>query len=483
MYFFALKYTKNKEDALDVVQNAFMAAYCTIGTLQRAEAFHSWLCGIVYNQCLKVYRRREKLVFTGNNESILNDLKEEAEYAIPGMEAEKRDRQRWMSDIIEALPREQSATILMFYYQQKSVSEIAEIMGCAAGTAKSRLTYGRKAIKKKIDDLSVKHGMEIYSGGIGPQVTETLEFMATESIMSLDDAHGILMHILNGSKPDKSSSKEKDPSGLSAATGVYASLIAKFAALVAVLALGVVSFYFLFGGSYISGDENQPFAPADLETAAPEASEYSEEPTQSPRAILDEMTERPPDMPTPLPTASPTEPLPVVAPSETPSPTEAPTPVPTATVSPSPTKAPTPVPTATASPSPTEAPAPDPTATASPSPDPTATASPTPLPTATTAPTESPTPSPIPSPTTEPTPSPTPEPTASPIPEPTPSPTPEPTLAPPSEEPTDPPAPTAPPTEEPTPPPSEAPTQEPSPEPSEEPTMDPRDEEVWFPID
>ena len=70
-----------------------------------------------------------------------------------------------MQDILSALPEEQRLCILMYYYEELSVGEIAEALECSTGTVKSRLNYARKFIKIKVEELE-KQGTKLY--GIAP---------------------------------------------------------------------------------------------------------------------------------------------------------------------------------------------------------------------------------------------------------------------------------------------------------------------------
>ena len=61
-----------------------------------------------------------------------------------------------LTNMINKLPREQRITIFMFYYEELSVKEIAEIMDCSEATVRSRINYARKALRKQVDELENK---------------------------------------------------------------------------------------------------------------------------------------------------------------------------------------------------------------------------------------------------------------------------------------------------------------------------------------
>ena len=79
-----------------------------------------------------------------------------------------REKQRLLADIIDKLSAEQKFCVQYFYYEEMSVNEIAEVMGCSTGTVKSRLNYARKSIKDAVIELDVKHGTRLYSLASAP---------------------------------------------------------------------------------------------------------------------------------------------------------------------------------------------------------------------------------------------------------------------------------------------------------------------------
>ena len=62
-----------------------------------------------------------------------------------------REKQRLLAEILDNLSTEQKLSVQYFYYEEMSVNEIAELMGCSTGTVKSRLNYARKSIKSSVE--------------------------------------------------------------------------------------------------------------------------------------------------------------------------------------------------------------------------------------------------------------------------------------------------------------------------------------------
>ncbi len=73
-----------------------------------------------------------------------------------------------MQDMLNNLPAEQRTAMLLYYYEKLSVGDIAAIQGATVGTVKSRLNYGRKAVKQQVEDYEKKNNVKLHSVSILP---------------------------------------------------------------------------------------------------------------------------------------------------------------------------------------------------------------------------------------------------------------------------------------------------------------------------
>lgn len=169
-YAVAFQIMKNKEDAQDVLQEAYISAFKNMNSLKDKEKAGAWINQIVANRCKDWLRKKNPALFTDMGsedndtdyeESLLNENQE----FMPEESIDYEDTKRIMQDILSALPEEQRLCILMYYYEELSVGEIAEALECSTGTVKSRLNYARKFIKTKVEELE-KQGTKLY--GIAP---------------------------------------------------------------------------------------------------------------------------------------------------------------------------------------------------------------------------------------------------------------------------------------------------------------------------
>lgn len=156
------------EDAEDMTQEVLLKIYNSIGSLKEPEKFTSWAGSIAARHCINERRRNPKdLQFAEDEEghSFLDYIEELDQQKVPDAAMDNAETRRMITELIDALPEAQRVCTYLFYYDQMSVKEIAEVLGVSENTVKSRLNYARKAIKEGVEDYE-KKGVKLY--GLSP---------------------------------------------------------------------------------------------------------------------------------------------------------------------------------------------------------------------------------------------------------------------------------------------------------------------------
>lgn len=142
----------NEEDANDVAQETFIKAFSQLDKLEDKGKFKQWVFRIANNKCLDLLRHNKVIQFDSiDAEESTFELPDKSKSA-DEIVMEKETSQLLMS-IIEKLPIEQRTTVFLFFYQDYSVKEIAQMYGCSENTVRSRLNYAKKFMAKEIDKL------------------------------------------------------------------------------------------------------------------------------------------------------------------------------------------------------------------------------------------------------------------------------------------------------------------------------------------
>lgn len=137
--------------AEDLVQEAFLRVLRAIGQYRYPRPFKPWLYAIAVNLARDYFKRAD----TRHNERPGDDAPFWAELA-GGAPPEEgvlvEDEARRVAAAIAALPAHQREAVILRYYQEFSLAEIAEALAIPVGTVKSRLTLGLRRLKERLED-------------------------------------------------------------------------------------------------------------------------------------------------------------------------------------------------------------------------------------------------------------------------------------------------------------------------------------------
>ena len=157
---------KNEDDAQELLQETYLQAYRSLDKLENVNGIFAWIGAIAYNQGMKVFRKKKEVLLDEDGQGLF-EVQETADVStLPGHEMELKETADIVKDIIEELPDVQRAVITAYYYDEMSVSKIAELMGTSTGTIKSRLNYARKHIQESVEAKEKQMGIKLHSVSI-----------------------------------------------------------------------------------------------------------------------------------------------------------------------------------------------------------------------------------------------------------------------------------------------------------------------------
>lgn len=153
-------------DAEDIVSDSFMEAIEHIGDLKNNAFFSTWLHSIAKNKVFTIKQKEKRYArvdySTGDGDEQNDGLDlayaEAAEYhgdtvMLPEDYAASEEIKQILADTINSLNPDQRDAIYLYYYKNRSVSEIARQTGVNENTVKSRLSLARKYMERKLKDL------------------------------------------------------------------------------------------------------------------------------------------------------------------------------------------------------------------------------------------------------------------------------------------------------------------------------------------
>ncbi len=171
VYYFALKTVKDEALAADITQETFVTIFQNLSTLNDPVAYPAWSRQITYRHCLQHLKKQNRETLVDDNEdgsNLFDAIEEDRTEFIPEENLDKEDFKKTILKIVDGLPQDQRTAVILYYYDELSVKEIAQIQGVSEGTVKSRLNYARKAIKASVESYEKKHNVKLHCAGVLP---------------------------------------------------------------------------------------------------------------------------------------------------------------------------------------------------------------------------------------------------------------------------------------------------------------------------
>ena len=160
------RFLKTGADAEDMTQEVLLLLYTKLDTLKEPAAFWGWLGRLTANRCKNALTRTHAdlpIFEDGEGNSVLDAVESGDRTAVPEEAFDNAETARMIGGIVDALPGAQRDCVLLYYYDEMSVKEIAEVLGASENTVKSRLNYARKTIKENVLDYEKKQGIRLHS--------------------------------------------------------------------------------------------------------------------------------------------------------------------------------------------------------------------------------------------------------------------------------------------------------------------------------
>jgi RNA polymerase sigma-70 factor (ECF subfamily) len=143
VYRFVLRLTGNTSLAEEIVGDAFLSVWQQAGTFQAKCRVSTWLLSIARHKALSVLRRRSEVQLDGDMMATMADPRDDAETVL-----DREDRSKLIRKCLTQLSPAHREIIDLVYYHEKSVEEVARIVGAPKSTVKSRMFYARSHMAK-----------------------------------------------------------------------------------------------------------------------------------------------------------------------------------------------------------------------------------------------------------------------------------------------------------------------------------------------
>lgn len=160
VWFTCVSLLKDEENAKDIMQETYITAFLKLDTLKDEEKFCGWLTAIATNKSKN--KLKGKVEYQIDDEVLIAET-ETDELMLPEEYINKAEKRKVLLQIIEdTLSFNQYQVVLMFYFNELSIAEIAQALEISEGTVKSRLNSSRAKMKTAIEDYENKSGDKLH---------------------------------------------------------------------------------------------------------------------------------------------------------------------------------------------------------------------------------------------------------------------------------------------------------------------------------
>ena len=148
----AFKVLKDKDEAEDAAQEAFIRAYHSLKKFNRKSRYSTWLFRIVYNTSISMLRKKKY-------DDSFEINKFESLHTHEENKLEEKDRQHFINEAVNALNEIDRSIITLFYLQEYNLEEIGKIISMSPNNIKVRLHRARKKLAENLNRILPKESL------------------------------------------------------------------------------------------------------------------------------------------------------------------------------------------------------------------------------------------------------------------------------------------------------------------------------------
>jgi RNA polymerase sigma-70 factor, ECF subfamily len=153
VYRFVLRMVRNQATTEDLISEVFLDVWRQANRFEGRSAVSTWLLAIARFKALSVLRRRPEEELDEEKAAAIEDASDNPEMAV-----QKKDKSELLRKCLTSLSADHREIIDLVYYHEKSIEEVAEIVGIPENTVKTRMFYARKKLGELLKAAGVERG-------------------------------------------------------------------------------------------------------------------------------------------------------------------------------------------------------------------------------------------------------------------------------------------------------------------------------------
>ncbi len=153
VYRFVLRLVRNEATAEDLISEVFLDVWRQAGKFEGRSAVSTWMLGIARFKALSVLRKRPEEELDDETTERIEDHADDPEVALA-----KKDKAAVLRECLSKLSADHREIVDLVYYPEKSVEEVAGIVGIPEATVKTRMFYARKKLSELLKEQGIDRG-------------------------------------------------------------------------------------------------------------------------------------------------------------------------------------------------------------------------------------------------------------------------------------------------------------------------------------
>jgi RNA polymerase sigma-70 factor (ECF subfamily) len=153
VYRFVLRLVRNEATAEDLISEVFLDVWRQAGKFEGRSAVSTWMLSIARFKALSALRRKPEQELDDETAAAIEDQADDPEVTLA-----KKDKGAALRHCLTALSAEHREVVDLVYYHEKSVEEVARIVGIPEATVKTRMFYARKKLSELLKEQGIDRG-------------------------------------------------------------------------------------------------------------------------------------------------------------------------------------------------------------------------------------------------------------------------------------------------------------------------------------
>ncbi len=154
LYRYLVRQLRNEAIAEEVMNEVYLAVWQNAARYEARSAPMTWMLSIAHNKAISTLRKRRET--SGVDQEATEQIADESD--TPEVISQKLDKAQAIRACVNQLSADHRSVMDLVYYQERSVSEVAEIMGVPEATVKTRMFYARKKLSELLLAAGVDRG-------------------------------------------------------------------------------------------------------------------------------------------------------------------------------------------------------------------------------------------------------------------------------------------------------------------------------------